>query len=68
VNRSVKALDFAASGRGGQRGEQVVDPLVATDPVEENFGRGGSEPVGGDHAVGQDVHRRALIFYESRAV
>ena len=58
MKRSVKALDFAVSGRGGQRGEQVVDPVVATDPVEENFGRGESEPVGEDHAVGHDLLRR----------
>ena len=73
MKRSVKALDFAVSGRGGQRGEQVVDPVVATDPVEENFGRGESEPVGEGHvgeghAVGQDLLRRGLFFYESRAV
>lgn len=56
----MKALDFAVSGRGGQRGEQVVDPVIATDPVEENFGTGESEPVGQDHAVGQDLLRRAF--------
>lgn len=58
MKRSVNALDFAVSGRGGQRGEQVLDHVVATDPVEENFGRGEFELVGEDHAVGQDFLRR----------
>jgi hypothetical protein len=58
----VKALDLAVSGRGGQRGEQVVDLVVATDPVEENFGGGESEPVGEDHAIGQDLLWRAFSF------
>ena len=56
----MKALDCAVSGRGGQRGEQVVDPVVATDPVEENFGKGESETVGEGHAVDRDLLRRAF--------
>jgi len=42
----VEALDLAGGGRRARLGEEVVDPVLPTNPVEEHLHRGlGEAPV-----------------------
>jgi hypothetical protein len=47
----MKALNLAGRRGRERRREEVVDPVVATEPVEEHFGGGESESIGEDLAV-----------------
>src|SRR5439155_25273174 len=61
AERAVKTLDLAGRGRRARLGEQVVDPVLTTDAVEEHLHRGLGESAGKDLAVvGQDLSWNAV--------
>jgi hypothetical protein len=62
----VEPLDLAGRGRRANRGEQVTDPVLAADPVEQDLmSRAGGTPtehatVVGEHALGNPVGAKGL--------
>jgi hypothetical protein len=48
---AMEPLDLAGGGRAPRGRQQVVDPVLAADPVEQDLGVGGPEPAGEDLAV-----------------
>src|SRR3984957_21102067 len=59
----MKSLDLAGGGRRERSREEMVDPVVATDPVEEHLARSEPEAIGENLAVvGQDLFRGAISF------
>lgn len=57
----MEAFDLAGGGRGIGRGQDVVDPVLAADAVEEHLHRRLEQATGEDLAVvGQDLVRHAV--------
>gem|GEM_PF-5621124 len=58
THRLMPTLDFAGRGRRPRRGEDVLDPVLATDPVEQHLPSARAEPAGEHLAViGQHLLR-----------